>query len=302
MVFKVEDGTGVPGANALATEAFVTAYLADRGRSEENGWDDAISSERETAIVRATDYIEQRWGDRFLGTKKYLDLSVARATLTLTGQPTDGQTVTIDAVTYTFNASLGAAYSVLIGASIAKSLTNLFNAIMATAAEAGITHGAGTAAHYSATASEEIGDTLVVEALEKGTPGNDIAVSTTITSGSWSSTTLTGGGDVPVPQPLSFPRANLFSREGVLVQGVPPKVQAAVAEYAVRAHAATLLPDPTVDDTGRAVARKLEKVGPIEEEIEYEAGSGISRLLRPYPAADRLLMEYISVGGRIMRG
>lgn len=302
MTFKVEDGTGVADANAYATEEFVTSYLADRGRGEENAWDTALPTERETAIVQATDFVEQRWGDRFLGIKEFLDISAARSTLTLTAQPLNTETVVLDAVTYTFNTILGGANSVLIGANTSDSITNLVAAILAIPASSGSLFGSGTVAHSTVTAEEGIGDTMLAEAKAKGTAGNGIVSTETLTNGSWSSATLAGGGDVPVPQPLSFPRENLFDRDGVAVAGIPSKLQQATAEYAVRAYSSNLMPDPVIDDTARTVVAKREKVGPIEEDTRYEEGAALSQELRPYPAADRLLSEYIATGGRVIRG
>jgi hypothetical protein len=302
MAVKVEDGTGVSGANSYIATAFVTTYLTDRNRETENSWSTALTAAQDGAVVAATDFIEQRWGERFLGSKEFRDISAARATLTFTGQPADTETVVIGGTTYTFNTVLGGANSVLIGASVEASISNLFNAILATATAAGVTHGVGTVAHTTVTAVEGVGDTLIAEAKEKGTAGNGIATTDTVANATWSSVTLIGGGDVTVPQPLSFPRLNLLDRDGLSVRGIPLKLQQATAEYAVRALSAALMPDPTIDATGRTINRKREKVGPIEVETQFEEGGSLSQLIRPYPAADRLLSEYVASTGRIVRG
>ncbi len=302
MTLILEDGTGVADANAYTTATEVTAYLTDRDRQTENGWDGKSTAERDAAIVKATDFIEQRWSDRFMGRRKFQDISAARATLTLTGQPADAETVTIGSVTYTFNTSLGGANSVLIGASTTVSIQNLDRAIAAVVTEAGSTHGIGTVAHPDVTGKEGFGDTLFVRAKKKGTAGNGIATTETLVNASWSSATLRGGGDVVTPQSLSFPRSNLLDREGLVVGGIPPKLKAATSEYAIRAVAANLMPDPTVDGSGRTIVRLKEKVGPIETDTAFERGGSLSQLLRPYPAADRLLSEYITGGGAVVRG
>lgn len=302
MTFNVEDGTGVSEANAYVDVAYVTAYLKDRNRSTENNWGTTPASAKQAAIIAATDYIETRWSARFLGTKEHRDISRARATLTLAALPLDASEVVIGATTYTLNTSLGGANSVLIGASVEACIDNLVAAVLATASGAGVTHGVGTVANTSATAAAGPGDTLVAEADAKGTPGNDVVVSTTVVGAVWSSATLLGGGDIPVPQPLSFPRLNLLDRDGVVVHGIPSKLRQATSEYAVRALSSTLLPDPTIDDTGRAVVEKEEQVGPIKERTRYEDHGSVSQLLRPYPAADRLLSEYVLSGGRVYRG
>lgn len=302
MTMIVEDGTGVVGANSYATEAEVLAYLTDRDRQEENSWNTSTSPQREAAIVTATDFIEQRWGGRFMGHREFQDVSVARATLTFTTIPTAAKTVTVDGVAYTFGAALGGANSVLIGASVTASLLNLVNAITAVPAEEGVSYGTGTVVHPTVSATEGVGDTMIVTARARGTAGNGIVVATTVVGASWSSATLAGGGDVLVPQPLSFPRVWLLDREGLQVRGIPARVKAATAEYAVRARASALMPDPTIDATGRVVASVRQKVGPIETETRYEEGSALSHLLRPYPAADRLLSAYVTRVGRVTRG
>lgn len=73
MAFTPEDGSQVVGANAYATAAQVTEYLTDRGREAENGWNALASAAQEVAIIKATDYIEKRWGPRFRGTRKGAD-------------------------------------------------------------------------------------------------------------------------------------------------------------------------------------------------------------------------------------
>lgn len=301
MTFTVEDGTGVSGANAYTTVAEYKNFHTERGTQSVLDAD-FTDPEIQQAIVRATDFIEQRWGLRFLGQRQFRDISAARATLTLVGQPTDTETVTIGSVVYVFNAVLGGANSVLIGASTEASIQNLFNAIAAIPTEAGVTHGVGTVVHPLVKADEGVGDTLIAEALLKGTAGNGVVSTTTVTGATWSSATLLGGGDVRIAQPLSFPRLNLLDREGLTIHGIPDKLKFATAEYAVRALTAALMPDPTIDASGRTVVAKREKVGPIEVENRFEEGGALSQLIRPYPAADRLLSEYVSSGGRVIRG
>jgi hypothetical protein len=69
MAFTVEDGTGVAGANAYITISYADTYHAERGNAEWTGDDTA----KEQAIVRATDYIETRWADKFLGRVEFTD-------------------------------------------------------------------------------------------------------------------------------------------------------------------------------------------------------------------------------------
>ena len=102
-------------------------------------------------------------------------------------------------------------------------------------------------------------------------------------------------------QALSFPRLDLFDEDGRLVLGLPDRLKFATTEYTQRALLAELAPDPVVDDTGLQVTRKKEKIGPIEEETQYSDVGGIS-IFQPYPAADRLLQEYLAAsGGKVSR-
>lgn len=66
MPFTVEDGTGLSGANSYATVEHFRDYLTLRGRPnvDAGSINDAAV---EVLLVLATDYIEARWGHRFLG-------------------------------------------------------------------------------------------------------------------------------------------------------------------------------------------------------------------------------------------
>lgn len=90
-------------------------------------------------------------------------------------------------------------------------------------------------------------------------------------------------------QALSFPR------DGASV--VPVAVQRATAEYAVRALAGPLLADPVTDERGQQVKSKSEKLGPLEEKIEYADTS--ANVFKPYPAADMLLKSLLRPTGLI---
>lgn len=64
MAFTVEDGTGVPDANAYIDTAFLVEYFAERGVTFTED-DDA----QKTWIVQATDYVGQVFGWRLIGTR-----------------------------------------------------------------------------------------------------------------------------------------------------------------------------------------------------------------------------------------
>ena len=71
MAFVTEDGTGLALANGYVTVAFADAYFVDRGNAI---WAAvATDAEKEQAIVRATDYIDKRFGIRFKGVKQSSD-------------------------------------------------------------------------------------------------------------------------------------------------------------------------------------------------------------------------------------
>lgn len=54
----IEDGSGKPDSNSYVTADYAATYHSDRGNDWQGG--DAL-------LVRATDYIDRQFGDRFLG-------------------------------------------------------------------------------------------------------------------------------------------------------------------------------------------------------------------------------------------
>lgn len=91
MAFVVEDGTGISNANAYISVAFYRAYFLDRGRDVSAQTDQQVQG----YIVRATDYVEQRFGQRYKGTRKTLTQALG---LPRTGIIVDGVTISPDAV------------------------------------------------------------------------------------------------------------------------------------------------------------------------------------------------------------
>ncbi len=67
MAFTVESGSGDAGSNAYLSAAAVTTHHTDRGNT---AWDDFTLADQESAIVRASDYIDKRFGVRFVGLRK----------------------------------------------------------------------------------------------------------------------------------------------------------------------------------------------------------------------------------------
>ncbi len=66
MAFTVETGTGIAGANAYDTVVNIDTHHADRGTTD---WTNFTTVEKQQAIVRATDYIDKRFGRRFVGVR-----------------------------------------------------------------------------------------------------------------------------------------------------------------------------------------------------------------------------------------
>jgi len=65
VAFVVEDGTGLPNANAYCSVAFADAYMADRGRTD---WAAATNDARQIAIIKATDFIDHNY--KFVGVRE----------------------------------------------------------------------------------------------------------------------------------------------------------------------------------------------------------------------------------------
>lgn len=96
MAFVVEDGTGVSNANAYISVAFYRAYFADRGRDVSAQTDQQVQG----FIVRATDFVESRFGQRYQGTRKTLTQALG---MPRTGMTLDGVTLSSDAVPSMFS-------------------------------------------------------------------------------------------------------------------------------------------------------------------------------------------------------
>jgi len=64
--FEVEDGTGLAGANSYASVAMADQYFLDRGVT---AWASIAEAQKKAVLVQATDYIDQRYGARFIGAR-----------------------------------------------------------------------------------------------------------------------------------------------------------------------------------------------------------------------------------------
>lgn len=66
MTLILEDGTGIDNANAYTDAAAFKIYHKDRGKEFSAG-----TSEIDKAIIRATDFIDRKYGGRFKGVKEF---------------------------------------------------------------------------------------------------------------------------------------------------------------------------------------------------------------------------------------
>lgn len=121
--------------------------------------------------------------------------TTATGTLTLSGNPSDTQTVSVGGKLYTFQTTLtNVANNVLRGASASDSIDNLVAAITL-GAGSGTVYAALTTVNANVTAAAGAGDTMVATALVPGAAGNSISTTETLSAGSWGASTLTGGAD-----------------------------------------------------------------------------------------------------------
>lgn len=102
--------------------------------------------------------------------------------ITFTGIGVAGDIVKIGLQTYTYAASAGAAYTVVVGASTAASVANLISAINASSG-AGTTYGSGTVANTVVTASVGAGTTISLTPIIAGI---EVDTAATLTNGKFS--------------------------------------------------------------------------------------------------------------------
>jgi hypothetical protein len=72
MAFTVEDGTVVAGANSYVSLAYANTHHTDRGNTAWTGADSA----KQACLIRATDYVDKRFGLLFKGRRKSNDQSL----------------------------------------------------------------------------------------------------------------------------------------------------------------------------------------------------------------------------------
>lgn len=103
-------------------------------------------------------------------------------------------------------------------------------------------------------------------------------------------------------QTTEWPRSDAWDRDRYYINDIPPEVKEACAEYALRALAAELNPDPERNASGVAVLSKSEAVGPISESVTFVGGAMFQ--MPKYPAADQKLVRagLVRSGGTLLRG
>ena len=67
MAFTLEVGTGVEGANAYIDVSYYRTHHSDRGNTAHTDFTDSDTS---SAIIRASEYVDKRFGQMFVGLRK----------------------------------------------------------------------------------------------------------------------------------------------------------------------------------------------------------------------------------------
>lgn len=165
---------------------------------EKNGTTYTATLGTTTATIAGADVAN---GDTLtVGNRTYTfktNLTGVKATGTYTNASTAvaGTTVTIDGITYTYQAAISSTleqpYAVLLGANATASLANLIKAIDDSGTE-GTHYGIGTDAHPRVSGVSSDATTAVVTYDTYGVKGNT-ALTTENSAGSWASTALAGG-------------------------------------------------------------------------------------------------------------
>ena len=102
-------------------------------------------------------------------------------------------------------------------------------------------------------------------------------------------------------QMTQFPRTGVVDYDGYEVSGIPELWKMATAEYSLRAIIDSLAPDVQYDDSGIPIKSKVEKIGPITEATVYQDGAFSPNVIRKYPEADMLIVQYLFSANNIVR-
>lgn len=105
---------------------------------------------------------------------------------------------------------------------------------------------------------------------------------------------LKGSLEFPDTQALLFPRLNVYDNEDRALTGIPQRLERATAEYALISLSQSLMPNPTIESSGKMVIEESDETGPIKETKKYQSGYLTKR---PYPKADALMACFILGSG-----
>lgn len=143
----------------------------------------------------------------------------ATGTLTTTGQPSNGETITLNGKVYTFQTVLtNSNGNVLIGVDTETTYDNLIAAVNL-AAGAGTLYAASTTLHPTISASEGTGTDVLFTAKTAGTAGNSLTTVEALSNATFANATLTGGangtitvsGEFDVPVRFDSDKINLVN-------------------------------------------------------------------------------------------
>lgn len=202
--------------------------------------------------------------------------------LTLNAQPANGDTVTVGttngstAAVYTFQTSLGSNFGdILIDTSLQQTLQNLFNAINA-GPGSGTKYGSATTSNHDVEAEQLPAGQMEVTALAPGTIGNSVASTSSLTNGgSWTTSTLTGGTNIPGPSAFKVQR---LPAETTLISAVQVSTRSFKSDAGVGSINTALIGPLGGTDTG---ATHSLTVSPIYYNDIYETDPDTTGPLSP---------------------
>lgn len=145
----------------------------------------------------------------------------------------DGETVTIDGKTYTFQDTLtDVDGNVQVGGDALESLANLVAAINLDAG-AGTKYATSTTVHPTVSAGDNLDGSISLTAKTAGDAGNSIATTETLTDGSFADSTLTGGVTFTYTASPGLSASAVLSANDLGIQGLDvrfPAVDGAITE------------------------------------------------------------------------
>lgn len=116
----------------------------------------------------------------------------ASGSIGFSGNPADGDTVTVGATTYTFKTTMAAANDIKLGSSQTASIATLVKVINGTGAS-GTDYFTGTTTPNASASASSSGSEVTITAKSAGTAGNSVALAATGSAMSASGSTLEGG-------------------------------------------------------------------------------------------------------------